>query len=288
MLNLLRNLDRRWIFLAMLLTVAIPILVQKTFPEGPTKTVEDAFDMIENLPPQSNVLLAMDYDPGSEAELSPMAYAFARHLCLKNQKILIVSLWPNSGPLVQEVITKVIEREFGERYTYGKNYVDLGYKSGNEMVINVIATNLRSQFKTDKRNNSLDNLDITRAVSSVGDMQLIASVSAGTPGAKEWVQYAGTRLKVSVIGGATGVQSTQLYSYYPQQLQGLLPAIKGAAEYEALLGAKYPQYSTPDKCDAIRKMPPQLWGHLLLILLIVLGNVIYFIDRKRAGRGGRP
>jgi hypothetical protein len=284
MMNILRTLDRRWIFLAMLLTVAIPVLIQKRYPEGPTQTVQDAFDAIENLPPGCNVLLAMDYDPGSEAELSPMAYAFVRHLCLKDQKILIISLWPNAGPLVAEVITRVIEGEFGDRYRYGENYVDLGYKSGYEMVINVIATNLRSQFKTDKRNNSLDHLEITRAVTSVKDMKLIASVSAGTPGAKEWVQYAGTRLNVPVIAGATGIQSTQLYSYYPQQLQGLLPAIKGAAEYEALLGRKYPQYSASDKTDAIRKMAPQLWAHLLLILLIVMGNVVYFVDREK----GRP
>jgi hypothetical protein len=278
MLNMLRNLDRRWIFLAMFVTVLIPILAQKTLPEGPTKTVRDAFDVIEGLPPGSDVLLAMDYDPGAEAELTPMAFAFVRHLCLKQQKIHLITLWPNAGPLMQDVMTKVIETEFKGQYEYGRNYVDLGYKSGLEMVINVIATNLRSQYKTDKRNNSLDDLEITRRITNLKDMTLIASVSAGTPGAKEWIQYAGTRLKIPVVAGATGIQSAQLYSYYPQQLNGLLPAIKGAAEYEKLL------YSTPDKTEAIRKMPPQLWGHLLLILMIILGNLIYFMDRKKARR----
>lgn len=284
MLNLLRTLDRRWIFLAVLLTVSIPILVQKTYPEGPTQTVKDAFNLIESLPPGSNVMLPMDYDPSSDAELTPMAVAFTRHLCLRHQKILFVSLWPNAGPLVDDVIKKVITDEFGDSYEYGRDYVDLGYKSGNEMVINVIATDLRAQFKTDKSNKSLDELLITKAVSSMRDIKLIASVSGGTPGAKEWLQYAGTRLGVPIIAGATGVQSTQLYSYYPQQLTGLLPAIKGAAEYEQLLGEKYPTYATADKKDAVRKMAPQLWGHLLLIVLIVLGNTIYFIDRKRGRR----
>lgn len=280
-MNLLRNLDRRWIFLAMALTVAIPILVQKTFPEGPTQTVRDAFNLVESLAPGGTVLVPMDYDPGSEAELTPMALAYTRHLCLRDQKIIYVTLWPNAGPLIDKVIEKVIKSEFGDKYEYGRNYVNLGYKSGNEMVINVIATDLRGQFKTDKQNNQLDALEITRNIRSIKDVQLIASVSAGTPGAKEWVQYAGTRLKVPIIAGGTGVQSTQLYSYYPQQLQGLLPAIKGAAEYEALLGAKYPQYADPGKTEGIRKMPPQLWGHLLMIVLIILGNVVYFYDRKR-------
>ena len=38
---------------------------------------------------------------------------------------------------------------------------------------------------------------------------------------------------------------------------------------------------------AKQKMAPQLWGHLLLILLIILGNVVYFADRKRAGGSKR-
>jgi hypothetical protein len=265
----------------MLLAVAIPILVQKTYPEVPTQTVRDAFDAIENLPEGSLVIVPMDYDPSSEAELSPMAVAFTRHLCLRGQKIIFITLWPNGGPLIDTIIGTIVLGEFGDRYHYGRNFVNLGYKSGNEMVINVIATDLRAMFKTDKQNNSLDAMDITRAVHSVGDAKLIASVSAGTPGAKEWVQYAGRRLGVPVIAGATGVQSTQLYAYYPQQLVGLLPAIKGAAEYEALLGAKYPQYAGEAHTDAIRKMAPQLWGHLLIIALIILGNVIYFMDRKR-------
>jgi hypothetical protein len=284
MIDILRNLDRRWIFLAMFLTVLIPILVQKTYPEGPTQTVVDAFNLVESLPPESNVIVPMDYDPGSEAELDPMAIAFVRHLCLRNQKVFLLTLWPNGGPMVANIIKKVIEGEFGASYEYGKNYVDLGYKSGNEMVINVIATDLRGQFKSDKQNNSLDSLEMTRAIRSVNDMKLIVSVSAGTPGAKEWVQYAATRLKIPIIAGATGVQSTQLFCYYPGQLDGLLPAIKGAAEYEALLGAKYRQYAEPDQTEGIRKMAPQLWGHLLLIVLIVLGNLVYVVDRLKGRR----
>lgn len=281
MLNILRHLDRRWIFLAMFFTVAIPILLQKTYPEGPTQTVRDAFELVDKLPPGSNVLVAMDYDPPSEAELTPMTVAFLRHLCLRNQNIYLMTLWPNGGPLIDAAINKVIVGEFGDKYQYGRNYVDLGYKSGLEMVINVIATDLRAQFPTDKRNNSLDAMEITRSIRNLSDMDLILSVSGGTPGAKEWIQYAGTRLDIPIAAGATGVQSTQLYSYYPAQLQGLLPAIKGAAEYEALLGLKDARFADPDKTDAIRKMAPQLWGHLLLILLIILGNVVYFADRKR-------
>lgn len=69
MLKILNTLDRRWIFLAMGLAIAVPILVigltGKTFPETPTKQAQDAFDTIENLPDGSMVLITFDFDPAS-------------------------------------------------------------------------------------------------------------------------------------------------------------------------------------------------------------------------------
>jgi hypothetical protein len=54
---------------------------------------------------------------------------------------------------------------------------------------------------------------------------------------------------------------------------GILAAIKGAAEYEVLLGNRYPAYATPTRQDAVRRMAPQFSAHLLIIALIVLGNL---------------
>ena len=55
MYELLKNIDRRWIFLCMLLAVAVPILVQVRFPEKPTAMSRAVFDTIERLPAGSRV-----------------------------------------------------------------------------------------------------------------------------------------------------------------------------------------------------------------------------------------
>ena len=60
---------------------------------------------------------------------------------------------------------------------------------------------------------------------------------------------------------------------------GLLAAVKGAAEYEAALAERYPQYRDPKLNQALRRMAPQFWGHLLVIFLIVLGNGIHLANR---------
>jgi hypothetical protein len=87
-----------------------------------------------------------------------------------------------------------------------------------------------------------------------------------------------------MVVASTAVQAPQAFPYYPNQLTGILAAIKGAAEYEAALAAKYPRYTDPRYQEAIRRMAPQLWAHLLVIGLIVLGNGIYLAERRQGGR----
>ena len=280
MLDKLAQLDRRWVFLAMFLAVAIPILLQKTFPEKATPIVRKVFDKVENLPAGSKILLAFDYDPASAGELDPMATAWVRHCCEKRHKMYFMALWPLGPRMVEERINHVIKADYPE-LEYGKDYVNLGFKSGLEGVIQVITTDLKKLYTADVAGTSLDDIPMTQDLKSIQEMDLILNVSAGTPGTKEWVQYASTPYGIPTAGGCTGVQATLLYPYYPNQLMGLLGAIKGAAEYEAALAEKYPRYAAPEFNEGLRRMSPQLVAHLLMVGLIMLGNVIYFAQRRR-------
>lgn len=284
MLRLLQNLDRRWIFLAMLSAVAGPIVAQKSFPEKPTLLVQDAFDAIENLDEGSNVLLTLDYAPSSDGELAPMATALIRHCCLKRHKMFFMTLWPDGLPLLTSNIENVIAAEF-PALKEGEDYVNLGYNPAREVVIIVMGTNLRKMFPRDVSGTDLDEIPLTANISNLEDMSLIINISAGYPGMKEWVQYAASPLGIKLVVGSTAVQAPQAYPYYPNQMTGLLAAIKGGAEYEAALAKKYPKYKDPKYNDGIRRMAPQFWAHLLIIGLIVLGNGIYFAERLKGGRG---
>jgi len=280
------NIDRRWIFLMMLITVAGPMLAQLVFPEIPTPYARSVFDAIENLKPGDKVLVAFDYDPASEAELGPMATDFIHQCCEKKVKIYFIALWPVGPVMIQDTIRNVIEADYPQ-LIYGQDYVNLGYKSGYEGVIKVIVTDLRSLYTTDARGSSIEQIAMCRDVKNIQSMKLIVAVSAGYPGAKEWIQYAVTPYpdKISLVAGSTGVQSPQLFPYLPDQMVGLLGGIKGAAEYEKLVNDKYGGPTpSPKYQEAIRRMGPQLFAHLLMIGLIVAGNVIYFTQRRRKGR----
>ena len=159
--------------------------------------------------------------------------------------------------------------------------MNLGFKPGNEGVLKVIATDMKKLFTTDYAGNPIDDVEMMREIKSVQDMKLVLNVSAGYPGTKEWVQYIATPYKIPIAGGCTGVQAPLLYPYIPNQLQGLLGAIKGAAEYEAAIAAKYPRWANPRYNEGLRRMGPQLIAHILIVLLIILANIIYFAERRR-------
>ncbi len=65
--------------------------------------------------------------------------------------------------------------------------------------------------------------------------------------------------------------------YYPylqsRQLIGLLNGMKGAAEYEKLVGAPG---------DGMRGMAAQSGGQFLIIGLVIFGNIIFIITRRKS------
>jgi hypothetical protein len=67
-------------------------------------------------------------------------------------------------------------------------------------------------------------------------------------------------------------------------MEGLLVAVKGAAEYEMLVSEKYPVASDAERLAQGRiRMGPQLVAHLLVIGLIILGNISMLANRAIGG-----
>ena len=280
MYRILKDLDRRWIFLAMFLAVAIPVLARLVFPEVVSKQAKMVFDAIDDLPDGSNILLAFDFDPASQGELLPMAQAFTRHCSIKGHKQYYMALWPLGSPMV-ELSIDTIEEEYPDM-VYGEDEMKFSYKAGGEAVIRMIMQDLRGMFPLDSKGTQLDDIPMTKNIKNIQDMDLIINVSAGDPGTKQWVQFAATPFGITTVSGCTGVQAPQMYPYIPEQLAGVLGAIKAAAEYEAAIDEVYPSIAANKKAqEAKRRMGPQLVAHSMMIVFILVGNWIFFVARKR-------
>jgi len=266
----LRRLDRRWIFLAVGLLVVMPLITGfHIAPVRPSARARGFYDAIERVPPGSTVLVAGDYDPGTIAENYPMHLAATRHLMSRNVKIVAVELYPGGPPLADRVLHLAGE-EYHKREGY--DYVNLGYKSGNEVVMSQMGSSIPRTFPVDRRNVPVAQLPVMKGVENFSQIALLVSVSAGYPGTKEWVQQVVSRYHVPMVAGVTAVSAPEYYPYLQAgQLQGLLGGMAGAAEYEALV--KQPGL-------AMRGMDAQSLAHVFIALMIILGNLAALPQRR--------
>jgi hypothetical protein len=278
----LGRIDRRVIFVLIAVSVVLPMLLKLKIPTRPSPIVESIFNKIESLPPNSRVLVSLDFAPSTIPENLPMSQAIVRHLMTKGHQTYLMTLWATGPDMITRAVN-VIKTEFPDK-VYGTDYVNLGYKAGNQGVINSIAANFKTLFTGDEAGAPIDSIPMTRPINTSGDFALIICIGSGFPGLKEWVQFAGDRVNVPVAGGVTAVEAPLLYPYYPRQLLGLMGGLQGAAEYEAALVRQYPQFLASSE-EAIKKMGPQTVAHLLILALIVIGNVAYFLSST--SRGGR-
>ena len=266
------KVDRRWIFLVIGLAVLLPLFFPLGLPIRATNATQRVYDAVEEIEPNSKVLVSFEYGPSTKPEIHPMAIAILRHLFTNNQKVYVTCLWPDGQFMAEDALTEIAEEEYG--LTYGEDYVLLGFRPGNEAVVKGLVSNIRKLYTTDARGTLVDQIPMMANVNKVKDFDFIFSASAGYPGTIEWVQYAADPTGVPMSTGTTSIQVNDVMPYVQSgQVKGILAGMPGAAEYEALIGS--PGIGTSG-------MDAQSIAHLVIVLFIVFGNITYFIETRRA------
>ncbi len=275
-LEKLDRVDRRVIFLIIGLVVILPLIFPLGLPVEPTQTTIDAFDAIEAIPPGGKVLVSFDYGPSTKPEIHPMAIAVLRHLFKEGHPVIVMCLWPDGLFMSREALDQVANNEFN--LTYGKDYVNLGYRPGNEAIIKGITQSFEANFTMDAFGTLISDIPVMKGVDNIDDISFIVNLSAGYPGSVEWVQYAADPHKIPMTSGNTSIQVNEVLPYVKSgQMQGIIAGMPAAAEYEALVRRNHIS-DLPG--EATRSMDAQSIAHLVIVLFIILGNVSYFVKRK--------
>ncbi len=280
------DIDRRWVFLIMGLVVLITYIggVAKDLPVS--EYVDAYYKTIEDLPAGSVVMLSADFDPASAAELLPMYQATIHHLLRRDIRIVNVATWPAAPPYTRRWFDQIAP-QYGK--VYGTDWLELGFLPGDDVAMGQIGGSITSAFAEDARENKpITDFPLTAELSSnMGGIVLLVSLSAGYPGILEWIAQVGGRYDVPILTGTTAVQTPDLYAYYPSQCSGFLGAATGATQYLQLVTVG--ETEVPDDPDNLatvrasnqRRMFVQSWAHGILILLIIVGNVLYFRGRSQ-------
>ncbi len=270
--------ERRIVFLYVGIAVALPLFMSITQRVPISPEASKVYDGIKNLRPGSKVLVSFDYDPPSAPELQPMAESFFRFCFDHELKVIIMGLWPQGSQQARLAYEKLLTEDVYKKknLTYGEDYVNLGFQSGNEFVIQRMGSDFKSMFPADYRGTPYDSLPLVKNVRNFSNIDYAFNLSAGYPGTKEWVLIGVDRYGLKMGAGNTAVQATGMYPYVRSgQLLGILGGMNGAAEFEQI--TNYLGRGT-------RFMLSQSFAHIVVIAFIFIGNVAYFRHERKKGK----
>lgn len=273
MLAKIKSIDKRLIYVVLVVMMAIPLIKPFSLPLSISEETESAYRIVENLEPGDVVLILPNYSPNAKAENHPQLEALMAHILNKpGVKIITASFW-EMGPLfVQELWNSL----GSEGLTYGVDYVDLGYVPGGETAMSAFASDIHKTFPVDQHGNSIEELPLMQSVRTAADITLIVSAESGTPGTPELVRQVQNPYGTRLIGCYSAQFAPTYMPYFDSgQVNGLLPGLRGAAEYELLSG---------EVGQGQKGFGSVTFSMLTVIGFVVLGNVIYFIDRGRSGK----
>jgi hypothetical protein len=269
------QIDRRIIFLFVAIAVVLPLFLSIHQKILISPEVQELYDTFESLAPGSKVMMSYDYDPASAPELQPMAVTAMKYCFSKGHKIIILGLWPQGSLQANMAIETALEDPEikAKNPQYGKDWVNLGYMSGNELVIQRMGTDIPVTFPRDYQGTPVENLPLMQGIKNFSNIDFVFNLSAGYPGTVEWVQFVADRFHAKLGAGNTAVQAPQVYPYLRAgQLMGLLGGMKGASEFEKLTGFEG---------KGTRYMLSQSFSHSIVLIFIIIGNLAYFISKGK-------
>jgi len=145
------------------------------------------------------------------------------------------------------------------------------------VIINM-GQDLYNTFPSDYSGRPTKGLPVLDGVLTLKDVNYAVSLAAGNPGVEAWYVFGKDKYKFELGGGCTGVIAPGLYPLLRSgQINGLIGGLRGAAEYESLIGRKG---------RAVAGMDAQSATHAAIVVLVIICNLFYFSLRREAKQQG--
>lgn len=278
-------MNTRWIYILMLLSIGIPIAFKLALPPARMPVAEKLFSVVENVSNEKGVaFLAFDYGPGTSAENLPQSQVILEHLFRKRIPVFIFSLTPISEPFLRSVpedVAKQLESETKERWEYGKDWVNVGYRPGGGLFVQTLAKspNIPDFLGKDVKGAPLSSYPISARLSTIKDISFLGEFTGLVGMFQTYVQYFQADGYVPIFGhGCTSITIPEAYIYLDSgQLNGLLEGLAGAAWYSDLLRERY-KNREPDR--ALVSNTALGVAQLVVLGLVVLGNIVGWKQRR--------
>lgn len=272
LVNILKKLDRRWIFLLIFLSCIIPFWIPNMFDQefSISKETQRVYNIIEGMSEGDAVFVDWAFDPTLQAELLPMAEQFIKQCLDKKLRIFIYYPYVTGISLGENLLVNIMKEEKYKSIENGVEFIHLGYLPIDvDMMLFSSYSDFKSTFGKEGK--------IFRGIKTMGDIKYIMSISGSDHTESYIILQKRFGFKLGV--GVTAVIGPDFVPYLQTgQLDGMLFGLRGAAEYEKLrvrYGADKINNQKADKGLASLSL-----SQLVMFLFIGIGNFIYFYERK--------
>jgi hypothetical protein len=296
LLNVLK--DRRVLYLLLFLAVSLPFIITVPAPKPAiSPEVHAYYDAIEDLANSPTgreklVIISSNYGGGTYAENRPQLTATLRHLMARKMKFAMFAFADPQAEIQSRRVMKELKDEY--HYNYGTDYINWGFRPPDAItnMFKAMAQDVPGTLKNDVDGKNLADFPIMKSIKKPDDIGLIVEIT-GSETHKPWIQFFQASGKdyrtdpakegIPMLFAPTGVMAPEAYPLLASgQLSGMLNGMKGAAEYETLLKDNGVIKQTG---FGSRAMASQSLAHFLILLLIILGNVALWREKREKGAG---
>jgi hypothetical protein len=272
----MQQIPRYYIYLLLAAVVVWQILFPILLPIVPSAATRAVESAVAAVPDGKLIVISTDWDASTQPETGPQTAAIIEACFRHNKKFVLLTLsLPMGAKLSNEIAVRIARRHHA---AYGVQWANWGYKVGGSNVLLAMVKDVPKAMGADFYGRPVTQLPVMQGVRTIKDIGLVAEVTGLAGMTEMWIGLVQGPYQVPFTAGYTAVMAPGYYPFMDSgQIDGMLVGAKGAAEMEVLL-------RKPGLGMAI--MSAQSWAHVLIILLIILGNVGYLMTGRRERRRG--
>ena len=263
--------SRHGIFSGLFAIVVITMAANVNLDMRVSPETERMFNYIDSLPTGATVIVSFDHEASSLPEIRPIALALLRHTFSRDLNLIGIALLAEGTGIGYRLMTQTAD-EYDK--TYGIDYVYLGFKPQYIAAILSMGESIPDTYPEDYLGCAYRDHEMLQNIKNYNDIAGVISIADGSL-TTHWIEYGASRYNVKVSAAVTAAMMTTYDPYLASgQLHAMFGGLRGAAEYEKLIGIGG---------SGKRSMLAQSVAHIYVVLLIIVGNIIYFRGRRKDG-----
>jgi len=273
-LNKIRDLDSRIIYAILIISLLIPYVRPLGLPIPIGNEIQDYYEFITTIEEGSVVAIELASDPSTIPQLRSAHQITILKLFERNCKLVFFHMRDDAQPLHEAMMEWVLENlPLADKPVYGEDYVNLGYLVDAESTVAALASGVKDFVSSDAYDNELSSLPMLEDIDDGSDFDLViwndGSRGIFTYMLRQWQEVYGTPLVVIAV-------SINKPTVMPYLQSGQVSAgsfgIDGSAQLEYISGYVG---------DATKATEPGSLAGLSIMMLLIVGNVVYFIQKSR-------